>query len=76
MIDLSLDEMSNMCGNMLMVKGANDEHYVVMSERARKELSSINREILESNYKIISTELDTIETIGGGSARCMIAELF
>jgi hypothetical protein len=47
-----------------------------MSERARKGLRPDNLKTLEKNYKIISADLHTIETIGGGSARCMVAELF
>jgi hypothetical protein len=47
-----------------------------MSERARKGLRKENLSILEKNYKLISSDLPFIEHIGGGSARCMIAELF
>lgn len=47
-----------------------------MSERARKGLRKHNLDILEKNYQIISANLETIEHVGGGSARCMVAELF
>jgi len=47
-----------------------------MSERARKGLRNQNLKTLEDNYKIVSSDLEIIEIIGGGSARCMIAELF
>jgi hypothetical protein len=47
-----------------------------MSERARKNLRAKHLKTLSDNYKIISSDLSIIETIGGGSARCMIAELF
>lgn len=47
-----------------------------MSERAYKGLREHNRKEIENNYRIISSDLHMIETIGGGSARCMVAELF
>lgn len=75
-IDISYDEMMNMCGNMLMVRNQKGEHFVLMSERARKNLREENLKKLIDNYTIISSDLSIIETIGGGSARCMVAELF
>lgn len=69
--------MLEMAGNMIMVQSAKDgQHCVIMSERARKGLRSHNLKVLTDNYKIISSDLHMIETIGGGSARCMVAELF
>jgi hypothetical protein len=47
-----------------------------MSDRARKGLRPDNLKTIEKHYKIISSDLHMIETIGGGSARCMVAELF
>ena len=47
-----------------------------MSERARLNLRHHNRIALERNYRIVASDLHMIETIGGGSARCMVAELF
>lgn len=68
--------MLSMCGNMINVQNKQGDHCVIMSERARKGLRSHNLKILEDNYKIISSVINLIETIGGGSARCMVAELY
>ena len=75
-IDINFDEMLNMGGNMIMVQNKKGDHCVIMSDRARKGLRSHNLSELEKSYKIISSDLHMIETIGGGSARCMVAELF
>jgi hypothetical protein len=61
---------------MIQLRGKNDSKVVVMSKRARENLSPENSKILESNYTIVSSDLSHIEHIGGGSARCMIGELF
>ena len=61
---------------MIMVQNKKGEDCVIMSERAYKGLREHNRKEIENNYRIISSDLHMIETIGGGSARCMVAELF
>jgi len=68
--------MKNMGGNMIMVENNLGELCVVMSDRAKKNLRPHNLKEIKDNYKIISADISTIEHIGGGSARCMIAELF
>lgn len=75
-IDISHEEMGEMCGNMIQVKNKDNELCVIMSDRALKGLTKKHREILEKNYKILSSDIGTIEQIGGGSARCMVAEIF
>lgn len=68
--------MLNMAGNMIMVHNSRGEDCVIMSQRARKGLTADNLSTLQKAYRIIESDLTTIETIGGGSARCMVAELF
>ena len=68
--------MLNMAGNMIMVQNVRGEDCVIMSKRAREGLTAENLTTLEKAYRIIESDLSTIETIGGGSARCMVAELF
>ena len=75
-IEISHQEMGEMCGNMIQVKNDKDELCLIMSRRALKGLTKEHRKILESNYKILETDISTIEQIGGGSARCMVAEIF
>ncbi len=75
-IEISFEQMNNFAGNMLLIRNTNDEKILVMSETARKSLDSGQIEKLESYAKIVSFDIDIIEKCGGGSVRCMIAELF
>ena len=70
------DQLNNFAGNMLEVKGANDRRYLVMSTSAYKSLTKKQIAQLEEHVTILSSSLDTIEACGGGSARCMMAEIF
>jgi hypothetical protein len=70
------DQVNNFAGNMLEVKGKNDERFIVMSESAYKSLTKKQIAQLEAHVEIIHSSLDTIEACGGGSARCMMAEIF
>lgn len=65
-----------MCGNMIQVKDDKDQLCLIMSTRALKGLTAAHKKTLEANYKILATDISTIERIGGGSARCMVAEIF
>jgi hypothetical protein len=69
-------QVNNFAGNMLEVKGANNQNYVVMSESAYKILTPKQIEQIQKHAPIIHSSLDTIEACGGGSARCMMAEIF
>jgi hypothetical protein len=70
------DQVNNFAGNMLEVKGANDRRYLVMSASAHQSLTKKQIAQLEEHVTILSSSLDTIEACGGGSARCMMAEIF
>jgi len=70
------EQVNNFAGNMLEVKGKNDERFLVMSESAYKSLTKKQIAQLEAHVEIIHSSLDTIEACGGGSARCMMAEIF
>jgi hypothetical protein len=61
---------------MLQVKGRNDERYLVMSQVAYNSLTASQIERLKKHTNILSSSLDIIEACGGGSARCMMAEVF
>lgn len=75
-IDISEDQVRNFAGNMLQVRGANDQRYLVMSQAAYKSLTPFQISQIETHCPIIYSSLDTIEACGGGSARCMMAEVF
>jgi hypothetical protein len=75
-IYITEEQVDNFAGNMLELKGANDRRYLVMSQAAYKCLTKKQIAQLEEHVTILSSSLDTIEACGGGSARCMMAEIF
>lgn len=70
------DQVNNFAGNMLEVRGNNNKHYLVMSAAAHQSLTEKQIAQLQKHAEILSSSLDTIEACGGGSARCMMAEIF
>lgn len=75
-ISITEAQVNNFAGNMLELKGSNDRRYLVMSTAAHQSLTKKQIAQIEEHVTIISSNLDTIEACGGGSARCMIAEIF
>ena len=75
-IPITEAQMHQFAGNMLQVLGKDDERLLVMSTSAFKSLTHEQINILEKYSTIVHSPLDTIETCGGGSARCMMAEIF
>ena len=75
-ISITEAQMNNFAGNMLEIRGGNDKRYIIMSAAAHQSLTSKQIEQLEKHAEILSSSLDTIEACGGGSARCMMAEIF
>ncbi len=69
-------QVNNFAGNMLQVVGANGKRYLVMSASAHQSLTPEQVATIEKHCEILSSSLDTIEACGGGSARCMMAEVF
>lgn len=75
-IPVSWQQMNHFAGNMLQVHDNNQQPLLVMSTQAYQSLTPQQIQQLESFNRIIHAPLDTIETNGGGSARCMLAEIF
>lgn len=73
---ISEAQVNSFAGNMLEVRGADDRRYLVMSSSAHQSLTKKQIAQLEAHLTILSSSLDTIEACGGGSARCMMAEVF
>ena len=73
-IEITETQKQRFAGNMLQLMG--DEKYLVMSTSAHESLTSDQIDRIEKYNPIISSSLDTIEVCGGGSARCMMAEIF
>ncbi|MBP8067381.1 MAG: amidinotransferase [Pedobacter sp.] len=74
-IEISFDQMNQFAGNMLQVKSSTDESLLVMSEQAYLSLNDSQISSLEKYCRLIYAPLYTIEKNGGGSARCMLAEV-
>jgi hypothetical protein len=74
-IQISLDQMNHFAGNMLQVEDNKGEKLLVMSTQAFQSLSSSQISTLSGFNRIIHSPLTNIETNGGGSARCMMAEI-
>ena len=75
-IRISEEQTAAFAGNILEVVNERDEKFVVMSTQAFQSLRSDQIDALSRYAKILHSDLKTIETLGGGSARCMIAEIF
>jgi hypothetical protein len=75
-LEISLEQMENFAGNMLELRNHRGQQLLVMSERAKESLEEEQLEMINRHCKIISPDLSVIEINGGGSARCMIAEIF
>ena len=75
--EINKDQILDFCGNALEAKNAQDQYFLIMSSRAFNAYSEDQKAILSKYYKkIIHSDLTTIEKFGGGSARCMLNELF
>jgi hypothetical protein len=75
LIEISLDQMNSFAGNMLQVQNLQGEKLLVMSSRAYASLRPDQIATLSAYNRILYSPLTTIETNGGGSARCMMAEI-
>ncbi len=75
-IGISQDQVNSFAGNMLQIRNDKGVALLVMSSSAFHSLSDIQRTTLEQFGPIVHSSLDTIEACGGGSARCMMSEVF
>lgn len=75
-VEISEKQMQNFAGNMLQVHNEAGEKFLVMSQTAYQSLEQKQIEQIEQYCEILHSDLNTIETNGGGSARCMLAEVF
>ncbi|MCQ9636566.1 arginine deiminase-related protein [Chryseobacterium sp. WG23] len=75
-VEISEEQMQQFAGNMLQVQNKNGEKFLVMSQTAYQSLHPEQVAAIEKYCEIIYSDLNTIEVNGGGSARCMLAEVF
>lgn len=75
-VDLSMEQIEAFAGNMLQIQNDDGKTFLVMSEQAYKSLRQEQIDLIERFTNILYTPIYTIEKFGGGSARCMMAEVF
>lgn len=75
-IDISLNQVLKFCGNVLELKNSHGKCYTLMSKSAFEGFTKEQIDVIKKSSEIIYSDISTIETYGGGSVRCMIAELF
>jgi hypothetical protein len=75
-IEISEEQVHQFTGNMLEVVNDAGDHFLVMSATAKKSLTNNQLNQINKYCSILAPDLNVIETHGGGSARCMLAEVF
>lgn len=75
-IDISLNQMTHFAGNMLELKSNHNKNILALSQTAFDSFNNLQQNELNNHCELLPLNIKTIETIGGGSARCMIAEIF
>ena len=75
-IEISQDQLNHFAGNMLQVFDTNEKPHLIMSEQAHTSLDPAQVKSLEKYNPILPISIPTIEALGGGSTRCMMAEIY
>ena len=75
-VNISLEQMEQFAGNMLEVKSKLGQKYLVMSNSAYVSLTDNQINTIENHLKILHIPIPNIEKYGGGSVRCMMAEIY
>ena len=75
-IEISPQQMNNFAGNVIEVENTKGVSHLIMSDSAYQALDHKQLDSINSVSNIIAIPLETIERYGGGSARCMVAEIF
>ncbi|BAK77790.1 putative amidinotransferase [Pseudogulbenkiania sp. NH8B] len=75
-IDISYDQLEHFAGNMLELSSRDGEAVFALSRQAWSSLTPEQQTAISSYARVAQAPIDTIERLGGGGARCMIAEIF
>lgn len=75
-VDISLEQVLSFAGNVIELKNREEKRYTLMSKTAYESFTEEQKKIIEKSSEIIYSDISTIETYGGGSVRCMIAEIY
>lgn len=76
LVDVTFEELVNFGCNIISVKSNTNKTVLILSKAAYEGFSTKTREILGKDYEFASNDISTIELVGGGSARCMVAEIY
>ena len=76
LIEISEKQVESFAGNMLELINENGDSVLVMSKSAEDSLNEDQKNTIKNYSRIVSCDINTIEVCGGGSARCMMAEIF
>ena len=75
-VGITIDQMKSFAGNMLQVKNTDGNNFTIMSQAAFDSLSPVQKEPISLESTLLPISIHSIETAGGGSVRCMMAEIF
>ncbi len=75
-VPISFEQVRHYAGNMLQVKNIRGEKFTILSRSAYRSLTREQKKVLQYHTTLLPIDINTIETIGGGSVRCMMAEIF
>ncbi len=75
-VDITLEQVHQYAGNMLQVNNDDGDLFTVLSTQALASLTDEQKAIIQSSSQLLPVDIEVIETVGGGSARCMMAEIF
>lgn len=75
-ININYDQVQHMCGNVLELYNAQGESLLILSHQAKQHFANEQLNTIQKYSRLVPVDIETIETIGGGSARCMMAEVF
>lgn len=75
-VEISIGQMNHFAGNMLQIQSVTGKRFLVLSQSAYDSLTNRQIEQLNKFTDLLPVSIPTIETIGGGSVRCMMAEVF
>jgi hypothetical protein len=76
LVEISIKQMHHFCGNCLELENGKGEKFLIASDEAFNHFSDFQKMQIEKHCRILHSNLNTIETFGGGGARCMLAELY
>jgi hypothetical protein len=75
-VDISYDQMGRFCGNVMQLAGTDGKRMLLLSQTAHNAFTPEQRAVLARDSVLVPVAVPTLEALGGGSVRCMVAEIF